>query len=223
MSNEHIVSSSGVIGLIGGAKVEVTEIKQLLPLITDIVAADGGADHLLAAGLIPAAVIGDMDSITDRAQRAFKDRLHRIGEQETTDFEKALTRIGAACVLALGFTGGRMDHALAVLNVLARHAHRSVVLLDGSDASFVAPQSPVRLDLPLGSRISLMPLADTVVTATGLRWPLNRAQMQPAGMTSASNAVAEQHVEISAQGPVLITLPRAHLAEVLRAIGADRA
>lgn len=218
MSNDHIVSSAGTIGLIGGARLEPADIAAILPLVTDIVAADGGADHLLAAGLTPAAIIGDLDSITEQARAVFHDILYHIAEQETTDFEKALTRIGASCVLALGFTGGRMDHALAVLNVLARHRTRPVVLLDGSDASFVVPQRPVTLALPDRTRISLMPLSDTVVTATGLRWPLDRAQMHPAGMTSASNAVSEERVTISADGPLLVTLPRAHLAQVLKAV-----
>lgn len=218
MSVECIVASHGAICLIGGASVESADIAELLPLVTDLVAADGGADHLFVAGLTPAAVIGDMDSITDRARGAFQDRLHHVAEQETTDFEKALTRIDAPFILALGFTGGRMDHALAVLNVLARHRTRPVLLLDGSDVSFVAPAGPVTLALPDKTRISLMPLADTVVTATGLRWPLDRARMHPAGMTSASNAVAGGSVSITAEGPVLITLPRAHLAAVLQGV-----
>lgn len=218
MSTDHIVSSSGVVCLIGGARIEDTDIASLLPLVTDLVAADGGADHLLAAGLTPAAVIGDMDSITQMAKKEFANLLHHVAEQETTDFEKALTRINAACVLALGFTGGRMDHALAVLNVLARHRTRPVVLLDGNDASFVVPEAPVTLALPDSARISLMPLSDTVVTATGLRWPLAGARMHPAGMTSASNAVAGGQVAIAAEGPLLVTLPRLYLPQVLKAV-----
>lgn len=218
MSIDHIVSSIGAVCLIGGSQVEGTDITDLLPLVTDIVAADSGADHLLAAGLSPAAIIGDMDSITQAAKTKFADRLHHIAEQETTDFEKALTRINAACVIALGFTGGRMDHALAVLNVLARHRTRPVLLLDGSDVSFVVPDAPIALALPEHTRISLMPLSDTVVTATGLRWPLDSAQMHPAGMTSSSNAVAAPRVAIAAQGPVLVTLPRIHLPQALQAV-----
>lgn len=218
MSTDYIVSSSGVVCLIGGSSVEGTDIADLLPLVTDLVAADGGADHLLVAGLTPAAVIGDMDSITQAAKTEFAGRMHHVAEQESTDFEKALSRINAAGIIALGFTGGRMDHALAVLNVLARHRTRPVLLLDGSDVSFVVPDAPIALDLPENTRISLMPLSDTVVTATGLRWPLDSAQMHPAGMTSSSNAVAAPRVKIAAQGPVLITLPRIHLPQALKAV-----
>lgn len=218
MSNHHIVSSSGIVGLVGGARIERTDIAELLPLVTDVVAADGGADHLLAAGLTPSAVIGDMDSISDRARAAFAEQMYHIAEQETTDFEKALSRIDAACVLALGFTGGRMDHALAVLNVLARNRERPVVLVDGNDASFILPAAPIALTMPMGARISLMPLSDVRVTATGLRWPLADAALHPTGMVSASNAVAGEKVTLQASGPLLVTLPRAHLGAALRAV-----
>lgn len=207
-----------MVGLVGGARIERADIAGLLPLVTEIVAADGGADHLLAAGLTPSAVIGDMDSISDRARAAFADQMYHIAEQETTDFEKALSRIDAACVLALGFTGGRMDHALAVLNVLARNRARPVVLLDGNDASFMLPDAPVALMLPPGARISLMPLADVQVTATGLRWPLTDAALHPTGLVSASNVVADEKVLLQARGPLLVTLPRAHLGAALQAI-----
>lgn len=218
MSLKPIVSDGGVVGLIGGARIEPADITEVLPLVSTVVAADGGANHLMAAGLTPAAVIGDMDSISKQARAAFADHLHHIIEQETTDFEKALARIDAACVLAVGFTGGRMDHALSVLNVLARHRSRPVVLLDGHDASFILPHAQVTLGLPVGARISLMPLADVQVTATGLRWSLDDAALHPTGFVSPSNEVAEDQVVLQASGPLLITLPREHLGVALRAV-----
>ena len=217
MSEAIIVSSLGAIGLVGGAKVETTDLAELSGLTTHLVAADGGADHLLAAGLSPAAVIGDMDSLSDAARIAFADQLHPVAEQETTDFEKALMRVESACVLALGFTGGRMDHMLSVLNVLARYRHRAVVLLDDTDASFILPDDPVVLNLPPDTRLSLMPLAELRATATGLRWPLQDRVLHPAGTVSSSNAVAQGPVSIQADGPLLITLPRAHLAQAVTA------
>ncbi len=72
-------------------------------LVDAFVGVDGGADHLLAAGVTPAAVIGDLDSLSDLARATFAEQTYHIAEQETTDFEKALTRIDAARVLAVGF------------------------------------------------------------------------------------------------------------------------
>ncbi len=215
MSTDVIVSSFDPICIVGGARIGNSEIQCLSRIVGQFVAADGGADHLLAAGVTPAAVIGDLDSLSPAARVTFARQLWHIPEQDTTDFEKTLCRVAAPWILALGFTGGRMDHALAVLNVLARYRDRAVVLLDSDDASFVAADGPMSLGLPVGSRISLMPLADVRVTATGLRWPLDDRAMHPTGTISASNEVAQPQVHIHSTGPLLITLPRAHLAAIL--------
>ena len=216
LSLNRIVSSNHTICLVGGARVDDDTITSILPLVDQFVAVDGGANRLLAAGISPAAVIGDLDSISLTARATFADLTHHIPEQDTTDFEKALSRVDAPVVLAVGFTGGRMDHTLAVLNVLARYSDRAVVLLDDTDICFVATQGTTSLSSPIGTRMSLMPLAECRVTATGLRWPFEDKQMHPTGFISSSNEVAGD-VTIHADGPLLITLPVEFLASAMKA------
>lgn len=171
----------------------------------------------MAAGLTPAAIIGDLDSLSRHSRATFARLLHHIPEQETTDFEKALTRVAAPTIVALGFTGGRLDHVLAVLNVLARHADRAVVLADDQDASFLARTGDTQISVPAGTRLALMPLARVRVTATGLRWPLQEMVLHPAGRISSSNEAAGDAVLVQTDGPLLVTLPRAHLRSALQA------
>ena len=64
--------------------------------------------------------------------------------------------------------------------------------------------------------MSLMPLAECRVTATGLRWPFEDKQMHPTGFISSSNEVAGD-VTIHADGPLLITLPVEFLASAMKA------
>ncbi|WP_373636676.1 thiamine diphosphokinase [Yoonia sp. BS5-3] len=218
MKAEIIVSSDKPVCLVGGAKIENSSFSADFPFVNSFVAVDGGADHLLRSGITPAAVIGDLDSISDQARATFADQLCHISEQETTDFEKALIRVAAPAVLAVGFTGGRIDHSLAVLNVMARYPERAVLLADPDDVSFIARSDGTDLTLPAGCRISLMPLADLSVTATGLEWPLHDMALAPAGKTSASNAAVGGPIHVQTGGPLLITLPRAHLPEALQAV-----
>ena len=182
-----------------------------------LVAADGGANRALDAGLRPNAVIGDLDSISDRARAAFAEVLHHIAEQETTDFEKALSRIAAPAVIALGFTGARLDHTLAVFNVLARRMDRRVILLGPEDVAFLLPAEG-RLDLPAGTRLSLMPLGPSRVETRGLRWDADGRRFDPAGHTSPSNEVVSGPVSFRAEGPVLAILPNVHLADAIAAV-----
>ncbi len=218
MPIKQIVSDEGIVCLVGGARVDAAEIHQLSPFVSKYIAVDGGADSLLQAGITPAAVIGDLDSLSEHARATFADLLCHIPEQSTTDFEKALTRVSAAAVIALGFTGGRIDHALAVLNVVARYPDKKVLLADANDVSFMASQGRTVLHLPRQTRVSLMPLGTARVSVSGVQWPFSDQEMHPTGFISSSNAVADDAVVIDAAGPLLITLPRSHLAAALKAV-----
>ena len=113
------------------------------------VAADSGADRLLKLGVVPQAVIGDMDSISDQARAEIPlDRQHLVGEQLTTDFDKALRLIEAPLVLALGFAGARLDHGLAAMATLVARAERRCILIGPQDLAFAAP---ARLELALAA------------------------------------------------------------------------
>lgn len=217
LNKDVIVSAKHTICLVGGASLDVTYFSEIFQMVEHVVAADGGANHLVGTTIAPVAVIGDMDSISETARATFHGSLHPVGEQETTDFEKALSRIAAPVVLAIGFTGGRMDHTLAVLNVLARSPHEGVILLDETDLSFVAKPGRTTFSAPVGTRISLMPLADCHVTATGLKWSFADQPMHPLRFTSSSNEVAGE-VTIDVQGPLLITLPVALLPVGMKAV-----
>ena len=58
-----IVHSSLPVTLVGGAKTRLRASTPPLRYAPGLVAADGGAGSVLKAGLMPDAVIGDMDSI----------------------------------------------------------------------------------------------------------------------------------------------------------------
>ncbi|KQI71280.1 thiamine pyrophosphokinase [Loktanella sp. 5RATIMAR09] len=217
MPNKPIVSSDTAICLVGGAPIAEDTIAAVFTFVNSYVGVDGGADHLLAADVTPAAVIGDLDSLSDKARATFARQLNHIAEQSTTDFEKALSRVSAPVVLGVGFTGGRLDHALSVLNVLARYVEQAVLLVDAHEVSFVAPVGRVAFTLTRGTRISLMPLGHATVTFSGVRWPFSQTRMTPDGFTSPSNEALGGAVTVETDGPVLVTLPRAHLALAMKA------
>lgn len=214
-----IVATKNSIVLVGGAALEPEDLN-ISPRISPIfVAVDGGADHLLAASLMPEAVIGDLDSLSDAARDQFADRLHRVAEQDTTDFEKALSRVQAPVIIALGFMGGRLDHQMAVLNVVMRHRDKAIVLVGPDDVVFVAPSKTV-LWVPSGTRIALLPLGDARVETHGLKWDLMDAALHVAGAISSSNETLADQVTIHAMGQLLITLPKAHLTDAIAAVRA---
>lgn len=205
-----VLRSDGPVTLIGGGDPGGADLREALLLAPVAVAADGGADAALRHGIAPAAVIGDMDSLSPEAARAFADRLHRVEEQDSTDFDKALTRIEAPAVLAVGFAGGRLDHELAALHSLVLRADRPCILLGPQTLAFHAPPA---LDLPLppGTLVSLFPLAAVRVRSTGLRWPTDHLVFAPARRIGTSNE-ATGPVSLLPDGRgMLVILPRATL------------
>lgn len=216
MPTNKIVSADGIVCLVGGAPIASATLKRVSAFVHKYIAVDAGADHLLRAGYEPAIVIGDLDSLSDHALATFQDRLCHISEQSTTDFEKAISRISAKAIIAVGFTGGRIDHILAVLNVIARYPQQKIILLDQNDASFLVDER-LTLSLPKGCRVSFMPLARVIVSVTGVQWSFDAQLMEPVGFISSSNAAVGGPITVQTDGPLLISLPQRHLKDALQA------
>jgi len=217
--NPPIVDTNQPITLLGGGLVNPDMVNLALRFAPNLVAADGGARVALGLGHIPKAVIGDFDSIdADTIAQIPAERLHRVDEQDSTDFDKCLRSIKAPLILGVGFAGGRLDHELAAYNALVRHADKRCVLLGEVDLCFVVPDQ-VRLELPVGTRVSLFPLARCQVTTTGLRWSFQALEMAPDGKIGTSNEARAEVVDVQVSKPkLLMILPRDHLAAVIKAL-----
>ena len=224
--NPPIVQSSEPVTLVGGGLLGRRDMALALRRAPVLVAVDGGADRALAQGLEPTLALGDFDSISPAAQaRLGPSRLHRIAEQETTDFDKALRSVQAPFLLALGFTGARIDHELAVLNALARHRGAPCLLIGAQDVVFAAPAgAEMQLHLRPGDRVSLFPLAALRGHSLGLEWPIAGLGFAPDGRIGTSNRVTGSgEVTLGFDGPgMLVVLARARLDAALSALVPER-
>lgn len=212
---DKIVHASEPIALFGGADVSESLRDALLAQAKQVVAADGGARHVMDAGRMPDMVIGDMDSLAPQTQEALgAHRLHRVAEQDSTDFEKCLMRIEAPLVLAAGFRGGRLDHDLAAMHALVRFAAQRCILLSQTEFVFLCPPS-MMLDLPKGTPLSLFPFGPVTGNSRGLEWSFESLDYAPGGRIGTSNRVAGP-VLIEMNAPVMLCiLPRSVLDAVV--------
>jgi len=212
------VHSKNAVSLVGGGNPSHSDIVISMAKAPKLVAADGGANFCLQAGLIPEAVIGDLDSISNESRAHIPKRaLIEYFDQDITDFEKCLRRIKAPFIIASGFTDGRMDHTLANFAVLARRVGSPTLLLDRVDVAFAAPQE-LSMDLPVGTRFSLFPFAPVRGQSTGLKWPIDGLTIDPAGRLGTSNEVeGPLHLTFDAPGTIVI-IPKEHLAAAIAAL-----
>lgn len=207
-----IVEETRAVTLVGGGPLEPDDLALALDLAPVAVALDRGADACLAAGITPRAVIGDLDSLSDRARAAFADRLYRIDEQVTTDFDKGMRYVNAPLVIGVGLMAGRLDHMLAALSTLMRHADRPCLLMGTQSLAFHCPPR-LSLDLSGGTLVSLYPLAPGRVAARGLVWPTDGLLFEAGARLGTSNAAEGGEVElVPERRGMLVILPRAALA-----------
>ena len=216
MTAPAIRAAQGVT-LIGGGAVTAADLSLALSLAPVLVAADSGADAAIALGQVPEMAIGDFDSISETARAALGPRrLVHVAEQDSTDFAKALRRIEAPFVLAIGFSGRRLDHTLAALNVMIRHPRPPCIMIAAEDIAFLAPPA-LDLDLAPGTRVSLFPMGPAGGESRGLRWPVAGIGFAPEGRIGTSNE-ALGPVGLRLDGPMLVMLPRDTLPLALAAL-----
>lgn len=221
MTEKILIFDKGVT-LVGGGPATPGMIREALSLAPNLVAADGGANHFSGAELIPSAIIGDLDSLEDLAdwRGRLGDALICVEEQESTDFEKCLSRIDAPFFVCVGFLGGRQDHAMAALHSLIGD-RRPIVLLGEEDVAF-APQEETALALPVGDRISIFPLRRIWAKGgAGLTYPVDGLVMEAGDQIGVSNeaAAAAQSFAFDRPGAVVF-LNADRLRDALQARGA---
>ena len=208
--------------LVGAGALERAMVEAALRLAPVLIAADGGADRLAEMRLEPRAVIGDMDSIADPEHwRAGPATFVHLAEQETTDFEKCLYATEAPLYLAVGFTGRRLDHTLAVFHTLLRYPEKRIVLVGEHEVSALAPPgATLRLGVTPGARVSIYPLLPVTAThSRGLAWPIDGPALAPGERIATSNEASQPVVEVAFDGPgALVMLERDALGSLASAI-----
>jgi len=217
------VKFSTPVTLVGGGPVDAARLGAARRLAPGLVAADGAADRLAAAGLMPDLVVGDMDSIADLAAwRAGEGtRLIHLPEQETTDFEKCLYATEAPAYLAIGFAGGRIDHTLAVLHAILMHPEKTVTLIGEAEAMALVPPGGLRLRVGKGARVSLFPLVETTGTRSeGLAWPVTGLTLAPGRRIGTSNRAVAPEIAVAFDRPgALLMVGLGALPALVTALG----
>ena len=207
---DPIVQSSDPITLIGGGDATTADLQEALTLAPICVAADSGAALAVASKVDLAAVIGDFDSVDSETLAQIPlTRQHRIAEQNSTDFQKALLRIDTPLVIGVGFCGARVDHQLAGFHTLLAFCHQPCVLIAQDELIFVAPPD-ITLPCAIGDVVSLFPMAPVTGRSTGLEWPIDGLAFKP-GVQSGTSNRALGPIRIQMDGPDMLMIVPRHL------------
>jgi thiamine pyrophosphokinase len=189
-----------------------------------LIAADGGLDHALAAGLEPALLIGDLDSVSPAGLAWAKEHAevlaHPVDKAET-DTELAVSHAAALGPTRLVLLAGhpereRLDHLVTTLGSLGAPALAGIASLEawwGGDQLRVAHgPGTVVLDLAPGTTFSVLAMHGrcTGITVDGARWPLVDHALAPLVGLGVSNEAVTRPVSVSvATGIVTVVVPGA--------------
>ncbi len=218
-----IVASRSPVTVIGGGQPGPNDLNEALQLAPMCVAVDGGANLARDAGVEIAALVGDFDSVTPETLSQIPlARQFKLAEQETTDFGQCLYSTEAPFYVAVGFTGRRIDHMLAVFSAMLGAPDKTVVLRGEAEVAALAPPSGVTLALEPEAIVSVYPVAPvTGVRSEGLEWPVDGLAMEAGHRIGTSNRATQAHVSLAFDRPgALLMLERRFLGALIDAVTA---
>jgi thiamine pyrophosphokinase len=170
---------------------------------TLFVCADGGANTARAAGVVPHAIVGDLDSAEHATLAHFASvEQVRDPEPDRTDTEKAIEWILARGawdeITLLGASAGRLDHVLANLSLLRRYADRVSLVLEDDHARSWLARGVVALDVPVGTTVSFFAVGGPAegVTTEHFRYALHDVRMDLGAQDSISNVTTGRPARI---------------------------
>ena len=194
--------------IVGDSPFDVSALESL-PKEWPIYAVDGGANILLKNNINFEAVIGDLDSVNNTIDKN-NTKIIKFTDQESTDLQKCLKYIQTPYLVGFGFLDRRIDHTLATLNAVCGFHYAKKIILYGLHDIVIWSRTSWGCSLPLYSRISICPLGtQNFKFSRGLKWSLNKLEMQPAGLIGTSNETSEEEffIEIEKkQKPKYVTI-----------------
>ncbi|MEZ5775155.1 MAG: thiamine diphosphokinase [Hyphomicrobiaceae bacterium] len=202
--------------LVGGT---LTPTARLLRQVagTRAIAADAGMAHADVLGLSVELWVGDFDSADAGliARHADVPREVLSPDKDKTDGELAIDAAlarGASAIVLAGGLGGQTDHALGhfMLAVRLRRAGLPILVTSGEEEAHPLVAGETLLDLPAGSRLSLVALSDLAgLDLEGVRWPLaGRTVALGSTLTLSNVAHGPVRIRLGAGQAMAIAYPR---------------
>jgi thiamine pyrophosphokinase len=189
-----------------------------------ICAADSGLDTLVAWGIEPGLIVGDMDSVSspsllDRFPLA--ELIIAGRDKDETDTELALDALaerGADRIVLAGGGEGRLDHLLAIRSLFERGRgsrlgrgpapRPSEWHTRGETLYLVEAGLSLEVEARSGSIVSVFPLAEGAegMSSEGLKWPLAGLRWGPGDCGVSNVAILGRFGLRAGKGDLLVVL-----------------
>jgi len=178
-----------------------------------IIACDGGLEHCYNMDITPDIIIGDLDSAPADILAEYKDVpiLRFPTEKDETDLELAMDFAlkKSQDILILAALGGRFDHALGNIHVLAealKYGAKAVIL--DIYTRIVLIDDFCELQKSNGRMVSLLPFFSEAgrITTTGLKYPLIDENLRIGSVRGLSNEILKESAKIAIKSGLLLVV-----------------
>ena len=177
-----------------------------------VIACDAGYIHAQRADIVPDVIIGDFDSYLGDLPGGV-EIIRTKPENDDTDTMMALKlaiRRGYRRIMLVGALGGRIDHMLANISLIAFAATKGADLqiVDGHHQIFAVRDGKRRVPRSSWRNLSVFAFDTecTGVTLRGVKYPLEGAVLTNTFALGVSNEFTEDIAEISVESGILIVV-----------------
>ena len=198
---------------------DINLAKYILRDSSIIIAADGGARHILNSGFMPDALIGDLDSVDketlDKIKASHCTIVKYPREKDYTDTQIAIDYAiekKADNITFLGCIGDRIDHSLANIFLLVKLIKQGIkaCIVNEKNTIYITCDF-IKLDGKIGDLLSLIPVGGDVtgIYTKGLKYGLEGKIIKMGDPLGISNVFIGNTIEVKIEsGYLLVILSR---------------
>ena len=185
-----------------------------LPENALLIAADGGLVTMRKLGLTPDLFVGDRDSLRVPVPEGVESVLLPV-KKDVTDMDAAATaglERGCRAFTLYGGMGGRLDHTLANISLLARLSKQGceAAMTDGRTTVYALTNGSLTLPARKTGDAAVFSFTEKSegVTIEGLLYPLENGTLTADFALGVSNSFCGNAAKISLESGTLIVVPR---------------
>lgn len=146
-----------------------------------IVCTDGAANHFIALGGVPDAIVGDCDSISEANKIKYADFLYPDTEQESNDLTKSVQFLidrNIRDITIVGGTGLRDDHTIGNISLLAEYAQDIKVKMVTNSGIFTPINKTTTMKSFPGEQVSIFSIDRQPITTHGLVYSIENRVLE---------------------------------------------
>jgi len=176
-----------------------------------VVCCDGAISQIDKRGIIPTAIVGDLDSLSSSLRNKYADKLYPDPDQDSNDLTKAVKWCLSKSyknIDIIGATGLREDHTIGNIGLLPFYAKMGMNVRILTDNGVIFPLLESKsVESFRGQQISIFsPNNQTKITSTNLKYSIENRTLEEYWMGTLNESLGDTFYLEFTPGPLILFL-----------------